>query len=471
MSLDLALFVEQATWLGPLLPDSTRAGVIAWLGQRLEPDARARFLEHFPLSHPAQRRAEVALRRLLGRALTVNGTRLRATDEVTRSVDWTLTYVRSLTIGRPPLPLLARERLPIPDRACLGGLISIAQRWNRLLALGATTSNDYAHRAELLREAIDARSVRSISPVAFHQRTVARLRRLDSEAADDVASIQSALAFWSESFGAEGDQAGLTRLGNMLDEADAQNVDTLLEATVALSIARAATQAEAADQPAGTPWSILTLDTRSGKYPVLTLASGDLICEIAKGTPRPDHRGSERVKTPDMLSPWADEVLPPHSSGRSRASGRQPDLVVSFWLRDEPHRIVFAMGDAKRNATGDGETYLRRSLDVAATYLMSFGHRMGLESPTPARPEFRSRLMPAVTLFCRRGTGRPTSSALDRLRADTAPIVMAFDVEKDFTATMDPWHSHVLAAWLGSLGRQARAALYAARGTKLRQAG
>jgi hypothetical protein len=50
-------------------------------------------------------------------------------------------------------------------------------------------------------------------------------------------------------------------------------------------------------------------------------------------------------------------------------------------MGSDPANVVFVLGDAKRNVTGDGETYVRASLEVAATYLMSFGYRMGLRLP------------------------------------------------------------------------------------------
>lgn len=104
MSIELQLFVEQAGWLAPRLEDPTRLGVMTWLGRRLEPEARRRFAEHFPLSHPAQKRGEAGLCSLLSRSLVVHPTRLMRSDDVTRQIDWTETYARSTTVMRPPQP-------------------------------------------------------------------------------------------------------------------------------------------------------------------------------------------------------------------------------------------------------------------------------------------------------------------------------------------------------------------------------
>jgi hypothetical protein len=206
------------------------------------------------------------------------------------------------------------------------------------------------------------------------------------------------------------------------------------------------------------------------EYPVIRLKSGELLCEIAKGTPRelaPD--GSKRRIT-DLLIDWANDALA--TTGRSRSTGQQPDVVLTFWLASWPAHIEFVLADAKRSAEGDGEEYLRDALEVAATYLMSFGYRMGLKLPAPAGGRITSTLTPGVTLFCRQGAGVTESKAIEVLRSDhEAPVVMAFDPEKHFSLTIDPWHAPVLVAWIGSLGRQAFKVLSAAelRGTLARR--
>jgi len=104
----------------------------------------------------------------------------------------------------------------------------------------------------------------------------------------------------------------------------------------------------------------------------------------------------------------------------------------------------------------DGEDLLRGALEVAATYLMSFGYRMGLQLPDRTGGPIVTDLSPGVTIFCRQNTGRDAESAVALLRANgTPPVVMAFDLEQHFAYDSRPWHAPVLAAWLGSLGRQA----------------
>ncbi len=268
--------------------------------------------------------------------------------------------------------------------------------------------------------------------------------------------IEAALQFWNRLFGGSGtaDAGALWTLGRTVAESDAGNIDTLLEVSTALSIARAGTQADREDWPTSVPWKLESVDDGDASYPAIRLRSGGLICEIAKGTPRVLTSDGSRAKVADLLSAWADETLPSNHSGKAR--GRQPDIVVMFWLESQPGRCAFVLADAKRNATRDGETYLRASLDVAATYLMSFGYRMGLTLPGLDGGAITTALKPAVTIFCRQSTGRNAQSATAVLRTDThAPVVMAFDLEQHFSPAMRPWHSPVLAAWLGSLGRQA----------------
>lgn len=460
MSLDIDLFVEQAKWIAPKLTDPTRLGIATWLGRRLEPAARRRFLRAFPLAHPTQRAAEGAVCALLRRAIVVHASRLVSTDDVGRTVDWVSTYSRSAGLTRPPLPMLARVTYPVPDRASLGGLVTLAHTWRALLELGAEPSvyqDDFAQRGAALRAAVPPQIARGIAPVAFDARHAARLRRLDQVAADQVAAIEAAQGFWNRAFSSESDAGSLGAMGRLLDDADAANIDTMMEATVALSIARAATTAERPDWPTLFPWTLESVEDPSAMYPIVRLRSGDLICEVAKGTPTlPDAAGA-RHKIKDLLSPWADEALP--RTGKARSSGRQPDVVVTFWFDGRPDKAVFALGDAKRNATGDGEGYIRMSLEVAATYLMSFGYQMGLQLPGAGEGTIKTLLQPGVTIFARQGTGRDAKSAIQMLRADRAPVVMAFDLMNHFEPEARPWHSPLLAAWLGSLGRQAVAAL------------
>lgn len=458
MSVDLQLFVEQAAWLAPQLADSSRVGVLTWLGRRLDDDARKRFMRHFPLSHDLQRQAERAVCALLGRALTAEATRIVPVEDVTRHVDWPLTYARSTLGARTPRPMLARVTHHVPDRFCLGALATLARSWCSLLELAdgeGEHSTEYRARIVALHRLMGSRIVRSLPPQSFGPRHVARLRRLDAEAAGHVRSIQDALSFWNRSFGSHADdRTALERIGLALNEADVTNIDTLLEATTAISIARAAVEAESADLPQGIPWRLRSLESASGKYPVITLESGELVCEIAKGTPRGGSVGGVRSKVADLLSPWADETLPPRPDGRSRSNGRQPDIVVSFWRARDPSRVVIALADAKRNATGDGESYLRASLEVAATYLMSFGHCMGLQLKAAPSARYATTLMPGVTIFCRQGA-RDDVGAVARMREDCGPVVMAFDVAKHMSPTSRPWRAPALSAWFGSLARQA----------------
>jgi hypothetical protein len=90
-----------------------------------------------------------------------------------------------------------------------------------------------------------------------------------------------------------------------------------------------------------------------------------------------------------------------------------------------------------------------------------YGYAMGLCVPDdPAQP-VRTTLMPGMTLFCRQGT-RDDAAYLTSLLRSAAhsgdgelPVVMGFDVEQHFGVGSNPWHSDVLSAWIGALGRQA----------------
>ena len=458
MSDDLDLFIEQARWVTPLLRDPTRKGFVNWVGRRLHPDARDRLARLLPIHHPSHRVAEEALYKLLGRSLVVHRDEVRVTHHISRRIDWPATYVGAVLPGTPPQPFRHRLQRNVPDRMLLGALAGLARSWEASLdlaldAAATDKSGDLSRRRALLRRATSPAHIQRMTTSAYTHRHARRLRGLDAESARCVEQIEIALRFWHEKFGEDDDHKGLAALGGILQDGDASNIDTLLELTTSLSIARAALQSDERDWPTDSKWELLSVDEAGKSYPDIRLQSGELVCEISKGAPTTRDADGHREDIRDAVSPWADEVLPGLSvkADHSRSSGHQPDVVVTFWLESRPERSEFVLGDAKRN---EGEGYIRDALGVAATYLMAFGYRMGLRM---AGGSIQTAITPGVTLFCRRGTRPDIARTLDLLRSKRRPpVVMAFDLEQHFGPPQSgPWHSPVLAAWLGCLGRQA----------------
>ncbi len=461
---DVRLFVQHAAWLAPRLPNPSRIGLLQWVGRRLEPAGRARLAHMLPLHHGEQRAAERALTDVLCDELTVQRLHTELSEDIERGVDWAASYVRAQ--GRAPTEFVVNHRSPTPDRALLGALLALAQSWHDLLGLvdDASVGSDLPVRRSMLRRALTLHSARRIGPAVLDARGIARLRRVRPNGQRAADAIERVLGFWQRPFGDHpDDERGLAAFAAVLRADDVSNADTLLEVTTALSIARAALAASREDWPTTVPWQLLRVTDPQNKYPVISLRSGPLVVEIGKGAPRRRTASGAVERIADRLSPLIDEVLP--RGERSRSTGHQPDVVLTFYRADAPHRSLLALGDAKRNMTGSGEVYLRAAVDVAATYLTSFGHAMGLAVDRSGTGQ-TADLLPAVTLFCRQGTGRPADSAIALLRKGGAqvPILMAFDLEQHFGADAEPPVSESLAAWIGALGRQAHAMLPRAHG-------
>src|SRR5690606_26080554 len=101
---------------------------------------------------------------------------------------------------------------------------------------------------------------------------------------------------------------------------------------------------------------------------------------------------------------------------------RQPDIRLAFWEASNPRLRVYALGDAKRNASGDGVGYIKDSLDVAVLYLVAYARDLGVElSPDPGRL-LSAPIWPPFTLFVRRApaSAAPADELVSQFRNDVA---------------------------------------------------
>ena len=80
------------------------------------------------------------------------------------------------------------------------------------------------------------------------------------------------------------------------------------------------------------------------------------------------------------------------------AGGRQPDIVLAFYWARQPERVAYCFGDAKRNATGNGVEYLKKSIGAMATYVAAFAEPLGARLDARAGG-FAAAVMPVATLF------------------------------------------------------------------------
>lgn len=458
---DVALFVEQAAWLARHLGNSTPMGLLSWICSRLQDDVRRRWLRLFPLMHQDQESAEAALCEVLSMDLQRAAHSARDVESVDRRVDWTETFARSLDPARQPLRYRSSRQVPVRDRRTTAALLGLAQSWCRLLHLAADVAHGPTERGGLvlrrraLELALTGHDRRHLGFSNYDVAVATRLKRGSPPELRLAVALERVSRLWSVWFApqTDADFTVLRTLAGSLRDADARNTDTLLEFTCAISLARAAVEAGADDWPSGTPWRLVSADQPSSSYPRLLLQSGELLCAISKGYPRRPAAVGPPTKMKDATSAWIDAVLP--RRGQSRSTGNQPDLVLSFWLAGREAEALFVLADAKRNVSGDGETYLRAAVDVAATYLLSYGHCMGLHvSQNGAAPT--TALAPGVTIFCRQGTRYDEPGAVEFLRrSDALPTVFALDVGQHFGLGRAPWSAPALSAWMGRLAGQA----------------
>lgn len=144
-----------------------------------------------------------------------------------------------------------------------------------------------------------------------------------------------------------------------------------------------------------------------------------------------------------------------------KAGGRQPDIVLAFWFEDDPHHnVVFALADAKRNATDDGKSYLVKSLEAMTVYQVAFSRALRLKIDNSG--EFIGPINPSITIFAWQRVAKvcgiqseDQDSLVQRFKnEEPMPSIIAFDMTH-YGYRGDPWSAPVLAAWFERLVHQA----------------
>ena len=437
---EIELFLDHAGWLCPQLPDPTRRGLVAWLSAHVGATARMRLQSQMPVLHPLHARAEAAVLELLSRDLT-RPRRVRVIrPHPDRSVDWQATYLRSM--GAPPHEFVAVPSALIVELDAIRALRGLATAWAQVLE---TFDDDrLTCRARRLRAACDLHP--SATPIAFSTRHARSIANVDRHAAAAIELIMQVLDYWNRAFGEAGDRQSLLAIARLLEADDVPNVNTLLEVTARLSIARVATSVGVSSgralwQPTPESWT---------RQNAIELRAASWRCQISKGL-LSDGRGRR------ILDDLNDSL---RAMGLG-AVGGQPDIVIKFWHLGHPERTCFVLGDAKRNVSGTGKDYLREALGDVASYLVAYAGPLGLRN-SPCR----GTLNPMVTLFCARGVtsvagcdGPALAQAEQIRRAPRLPAIMAFDLDQHFGPNDAHWQPPVLQAWFQRLSDEACAAL------------
>lgn len=448
------LFMDYASWFGQRIPLGTRGTVLNWVLARLSNDNKEQIRRFFRCDHDEQDEAERALAKFFQseERPTIHRRDWSTSVDIKRTTDWGRTYTRSTV----PVPseFSYRKVCEVPDERLLLSLAGLAKRWLIFLEKLQHTENQYSDRIDRLRNAVPERFLASARHISFGRVQMRRLRRCDPQTA---AKLEPVRRFWSRKFGTDDKQA-LRNLASEIKRSDIANDNTLLELVAALSVIRSAVGGEAL---AGErEWTIKGVQMNREKYPSVVLGSGQLRCEIAKGQP-------SMLQTEDGKQDRLIEIFRRMGLG---STGQEPDILLRFWHLSNVRKSVFALGDAKRNESHDGDDYMRRAIKgTAAAYMASFGHLAGLRITDRQESAFEQKVEPVVTLFFHQGVdqvaGIPSVDSrqiVDHFNNDetSIPPVVGFD-RQHMGQTDEESNSqgHVLNAWFRRIVRSAEEAL------------
>jgi hypothetical protein len=431
---DSELFVEQTTWFAPHLPQRTIGAFACWIAPWLRKCSKRALESLYRLNHPAQQAAEGALVALLEaapkRASQMNSVRAQCG----RGTDWAST----LAIAHPYPPTQFVERKPSMelDVGVLAGLASVARDWAFLLT-------EYGGYGELHPRVAQLRS--AARPFGSGRLTLPHLRRLARSPCPEghVDALRTALELMSAPLDTPQARVSLSRLNGELlrvERAALKNQDDALEVSVTLCIARAAV---------GLGWTIRdAYASATNRKPRIVLGKDKMRCAIAKGVF--EYPGDSGRRVVDVLAKMERESL------GLASTGRQPDVVISFWHVDRPSDVLFCIADAKRNESDDGVAYLKKSITAMATYMVAFAE------PLQARlfastGGFDAPLLPAATLFLRQGSypiaGAGTSH--DRHAHGSLGWLATLDGRHYAECDQGVWLHTPLKRWFASLSRKA----------------
>jgi hypothetical protein len=337
--------------------------------------------------------------------------------------------------------------------ATVSALKGIASTW--ALALEACEEDArFQLRAANLRRACEP--YRPWAPVPFDATRERAVARLGAEAKAALGILRKALDYWQDAFGGDDDDESLRSLATALEPPAVSNVNTLLEVGATWSLVRAALTVSPTGAAARWELAPQSCHRNSGG---IELRSGAWRCRISKGLLKTADGGNVRDGLNDSLNAMGLECV-----------GNQPDIVIKFWHAERPQRTIFALADAKRNRTGNGENYLRSSVETAAVYAFSYAHVLSLHVDA-TEGICRGSVSPLVTLFCAQGVSSVLGvkgTALEQANAirtaPKLPAILAFDLDSHFGPTEGPWDSPVLRAWFTRICVEALAQLKAGRG-------
>lgn len=459
---DRQLFVSQVGWLARNMEEASLVEIVRWIcsqlsenqGQDASEDTqelRRLLLEGLRLDAPEQETAEEYLAEILGQSFQARSPQWKTTDFPGRDVDWTETYRRALT--NQPTRFVSREIDRKPDTELMGALRHQARQWISILE----TSDRKGHeqRADALREALKqnpAPEGRSPSPMT--KPLLQRLRQqgpLAKKTSDALSRVYTHQHTTPDNIVSIIDQAVRKAEGWWNESKASENSvwNRLLELGVLLTITQTADRGE---------WELLGFPDLAETFKAtLRHSRKPMTLTVCKEAPGPD------VFT-DMRSPAGMDT-------ENSAQDSQPDVCLTF-RHTEKEDSISVLGDAKRNATGDGTKYFRDGLRTATYYLSAFAGALQANFASPdtwhagqnggVAPS--GAIRPTVTLFFRQNTDPSVFQEQENAPGtdDSPPPILACDLENHFGLQNgqteedgEEWRSAFLERWLAHISKQA----------------
>jgi hypothetical protein len=354
-----------------------------------------------------QEEAETVLIKLLEQNFRRKRSSWVISDTIGRQTNWAKTFADAA--GMIPMRYHNRRQQIELDEELKSALMEQARFWSRLLAkLGnhqtvgklEDINTRFSVRAKQLADAVDQIPGRPMRRCHLNQRLLKRLQPQIAPA--EYQKLTKALFSWDKALGKD-----IERLCNKLggwfiklsdgEDKKKRNDNSLLELTSHLCIVHGALTATVEAIGDGAKWKVVK--SQYLEKPIFHLHCGDLNLRIGKGYPQSVYKVGLDLPT-DRYSVYRESMgMDPR--------GMMPDIVLCFYEDSAPDKPFFLFGDAKRNSSDDGKTYLSTAVKgTVAASVLAFGHLSDINinlKAIPPSPTIEGPVMPFFTLFLQQG--------------------------------------------------------------------
>lgn len=352
--------------------EGNRHGLLGWVSRFLSESAQSKLRQLMFLEDPDRIEAETLLIDFLKSDPTRTISKNREASRLNRRTSWGKTFVSQLSGKANAYVNYTDER--VPDHQLLSALFGIAYRWQQELK----AFPDYKQRADALEHA--CRNAR-FKPLAinYDSNLAERLKQFTNgkRLAELIEKSQGVL--WQK-FDSERDGQLLTDLfrKDLDKKGDERNGDALLEMFALLALTRVFISLD------WLPVKRNLIFNKDDKLEGgLNLSKDNFFLHIQKGFP-------------DDVTDRTVGAL--KSSVCYSATGKQPDIVLHFFSEGSD-RECYLIGDAKRNATGDGDSYRRAAFFSMLNDFVAFSHKLQLSFSSNEQEIFDAPIKPCGLLF------------------------------------------------------------------------